>query len=56
VQPGVFDATEEETAVLRGLREDGAVVEMEEKGSRLIESNRACVELGMNPVVNIVHG
>jgi hypothetical protein len=56
VQPGVLDATEKETAVLRGLREDGAVVEMEEKGSRLVESNGACIELGTNPAVNAVHG
>jgi hypothetical protein len=56
VQPGVLDATYEETAVLRGLREDGTVVEMEEKGSRLVKSNGACIELGTNPVVNVVHG
>jgi hypothetical protein len=47
---------EKEMAVLRGLREDGAVVEMEEKGSRLVESNGACVELGTNTAVNVVHG
>jgi hypothetical protein len=35
VHPGVLDTTEKETAVLRGLREDGAAVETEEKGSRL---------------------
>jgi CTP-dependent riboflavin kinase len=56
VQPGVLDTTEEETAILRGLREDGAAVEMEEKGSRLVESNGACIELGMNSAVNVVHG
>jgi hypothetical protein len=56
MQPGVFDATEEETAVLRGLREDGVVVEMEEKGSRLVESNGACIKLGTNPAVNAMHG
>jgi hypothetical protein len=47
---------EEETAVLRGLREDGAAVEMEEKASRLVESNGACVELGTNPAVSVMHG
>jgi hypothetical protein len=46
VHPGVLDTTEKETAILRGLREDGATVEMEEKGSRLLESNGACVKLG----------
>jgi hypothetical protein len=56
VHPGILNATEEETAVLRRLREDGAAVEMEEKGSRLVESNGACVELGTNPAVNVVHG
>jgi hypothetical protein len=56
VQPGVFDATEEEVAALRGLREDGAVIEMEEKGSRLVKSNGACIELGTDPAVNVVHG
>jgi hypothetical protein len=29
---------------------------MEDKGSRLVESNRACIELGTNPAVNVVHG
>jgi hypothetical protein len=56
VQPGVLDATEEEAAVLRGLREDGAVIEVEEKSSRLVESNGAGVELSTNPAVNVVHG
>jgi CTP-dependent riboflavin kinase len=56
VQPGVLDATEEEAAVLRGLREDGAMVEMKEKGSRLVETNGAGVELSTNPAVNVVHG
>jgi hypothetical protein len=56
VQPGVSDATEEEKAVLRGLREDGAAVEVEEKGSRLVKSNGACIDLSMDPAVNVVHG
>jgi hypothetical protein len=56
LHPGILNTMDEETAVLRGLREDGAVVEMEEKGSRLVESNGACLELGTNPVVNVVHG
>ena len=56
VQPGVLDATEEEAAVLRGLREDCAVVEVEEKSSRPIESNGAGVELSTNPAINVVHG
>jgi hypothetical protein len=47
---------EEETAVLRGPREDGELVEMEEKGSRLTKSNGAWIELGTNPAVNVVHG
>jgi hypothetical protein len=46
---------EKETAVLRGLREDGVVVEMEEKGSRLVKSNGTCIELGTNPAVDVVH-
>jgi hypothetical protein len=29
---------------------------MEKEGSRLVESNRACVELSTDPVVNVVHG
>jgi hypothetical protein len=56
VQPGVLDATEEEAAVLRGLREDGAVIEVEEKSSRLVESNGAGVELSTYPAVDVVHG
>jgi hypothetical protein len=56
VQPGVLDAAEEEAAVLRGLREDGAVVEMKEKGSRLVETNGPGVELSANPAINVVHG
>jgi hypothetical protein len=29
---------------------------MEEKGSRLVKSNGACIEIGTNPAVNVVHG
>jgi hypothetical protein len=29
---------------------------MEEKGSRLVESNGACIDLGSNMTVNVVHG
>jgi hypothetical protein len=56
MQPGVFDAMEEKAAILRGLREDHEMVEVEEEGSRLVKSNGACVNLGMNSTVNVMHG
>jgi hypothetical protein len=40
----------------RRLIEDGAAVEVEKEDSRLVESNGACIDLGMNAAVNVVHG
>jgi hypothetical protein len=36
VQSGVFNAAEEDAAILEGLGEDGKAVEVEEEGSRLV--------------------